>query len=58
MASSSETAELILSGLWIVGCIVFIIWRTDQYLKGPRIGKRPSLTMQVRDGRIHFRSKP
>lgn len=47
-----------LSIVWIVGSVTFIFWRTHEYLKPPRIGKRPSFSMVVRDGRIHFRSRP
>lgn len=47
----------ILAGLWCLGCIVFIIWRTEQYLRGPRTGPRSSLSMSVGDGRIHFKGR-
>ena len=45
----------VLAGVWIVGCIAFIFWRTNEYLKGPKLGKREGLTMSVRNGRIHFK---
>lgn len=47
----------ILAVVWIVACIAFIYWRTNEYLKGPKIGKREGLTMSVRDGRIHFKRR-
>lgn len=42
---------------FIVAAVAFMIWRTHEYLKGPRIGKRSSLSMSVRDNRIHFRGR-
>lgn len=47
----------LMAGLWVVGCIAFIYWRTEQYLKGPRTGPRDTLAMQVRRGRIHCKGR-
>lgn len=46
------------AGIFIVACLIFIWWRTETFLRGPRIGKRSSISMSVRDGRIHFKGKP
>ena len=46
-----------IAGAVIVGGVIFIFWRTSQYLKPTRVGKWTSLTMKVRNGRIHFQSK-
>jgi len=35
--------------------VAFIFWRTELYLRVPRIGKRVFLKMLVRDGKLGFR---